>query len=113
LPDTPSQNVPAGGIAISSPSPPPPEEWLASLRRHAQAMPAIRGLFLVQASINGGPPHYLVGIDLDSGTKPDDAIPPFLERIRPTIESGAYVDFIPLGSDSLGGEVRLRGLRIL
>jgi hypothetical protein len=113
FPDSPSQNVPSGGIAIASPSPLPPEEWLASLRRHARAMTSIRGLYLVNASINGGPHHYLMGIDLASGAKPDDAIPPFLESIRPTIESGAYVDFVPLGSDSLGGEIRSKGLRIL
>jgi hypothetical protein len=108
-----SQTLPTKGLVITSPNPLPAEEWLAALRSHAQTIASIRGLFLVTAGIDGGAPHYMIGVDLVAGVRPEQVMPRFLDTIRPTIEARAYVDFLPLADNSLGTEIRSKGLRIL
>jgi hypothetical protein len=108
-----AQNIPKGTeLVITTPEPAPADEWIAPLRSYAQTTTAIRGLFVVTASIGGGPPHYLVGVDLAADSQPDAVIPPLIQAIQSKVEAGAYVDFIPLDDDSLAGEIRARGLRI-
>jgi len=113
FPGAQSQNLPNQEILITSPSLQPPDPWIALLRSQARTMSSILGLVLVTASIGGGPPHYLVGVDLAAGASPDEIIPKLLDAIRPNIERDAYVDFVPLGGNALTAEIRSKGLQIL
>ena len=101
-----AQDAAKEGFVLTPPEPAPPEGWIALLRSQARTMSAVRGLFVATASIGGGPPHYLVGVDLAAGAQPDAEIPALMQAIQSNVKEGSYVDFIPLENDSLADEIR-------
>jgi len=100
-------------VLIAPPAIPPSEEFLAALRTRSQAMPTVRGLYLVTGTIGDGEPHYLVGVELGPGANPDVIIPALLQAVQPMIGEGEYLDFIPLRENTVSADIRARGLRVV
>src|SRR4029450_8861575 len=93
------------------PPAPPAAELHAALRAHASDR--VRALYFVTATIGGGAPHDLVGVDLAPGCSADDVIPALLAAVQPLLGKDALVDFLPLADDALAAEIRARGQRLL